>query len=265
MLAALALLLAMAGAPGAQAQTFTLLHTFAVDLGDGGQPVAGLLIDASGNLYGTTMIGGSGSGGYGTAFELVNNSGSYAEHVLYSLPGGADGAGPEAGLVMDASGNLYGTTSGGGAHRFGTAFELSVFLPFSHFAAKLDVARRGFIVDGEFTLATGATAFDALTQGVVLKVGTYMVTIPPGSFRGRGEGAFHYAGVIDGVRLDIRLEPEGRDHYRIRVAALGVDLTALPHPVTVTLSPGENTGTTEASTTRVSDEMFLLLLYLLDA
>ena len=89
---------------------------------DGVGPVAGLIKDSSGNLYGTTQSGGA--SGQGTVFELVNSSGTYTEKVLYSFTGAPDGAGPVAGLIMDASGNLYGTTAGGGASSDGTVFEL---------------------------------------------------------------------------------------------------------------------------------------------
>jgi uncharacterized repeat protein (TIGR03803 family) len=100
---------------------------------DGANPFGGLVMDASGNLYGTTAYGGYNAvctvgfntQGCGTVFELVNSNGSYSEKVLYRFTGyGADGAFPSAGLVMDAAGNLYGTTPAGGAHGNGTVFEL---------------------------------------------------------------------------------------------------------------------------------------------
>jgi uncharacterized repeat protein (TIGR03803 family) len=102
----------------AQAQTFTLLHTF-TGAPDGANPIAGLVRDAAGNIYGTTQQGGitgglcanGGLNGCGTVFKL-DPSGN--ETVLYRFTGGADGQFPSAGLVMDAAGNLYGTTQYGG-------------------------------------------------------------------------------------------------------------------------------------------------------
>jgi uncharacterized repeat protein (TIGR03803 family) len=102
----------------AQAQTFTLLHTFA-GAPDGASPLAGLVQDAAGNFYGTTQQGGitggvcanSGLKGCGTVFKL-DPAGN--ETVLYKFTGGADGEFPSAGLVRDAAGNLYGTTQYGG-------------------------------------------------------------------------------------------------------------------------------------------------------
>jgi len=78
------------------------------------------VLDAQGNLYGTTNRGGASY--YGTVFKL-DTAGK--ETVLYSFTGGADGGYPYAGLVLDAQGNLYGTTYGGGAAGFGTVFKLT--------------------------------------------------------------------------------------------------------------------------------------------
>jgi uncharacterized repeat protein (TIGR03803 family) len=78
---------------------------------DGGQPVAGLVLDAAGNIYGTTEFGGAGTCGCGNVF-MLDTSGK--ETVLHSFTWGADGALPVAGVVLDASGNIYGTAILGG-------------------------------------------------------------------------------------------------------------------------------------------------------
>ncbi len=117
---------------GQTAWTETVLHSFTAT--DGDNPQAGLIFDAAGNLYGTTYQGGAvatGGGGRGVVFELTPNSTGIAwgETVLYSFcvqnnpcP---DGSGPVAGVIFDAAGNLYGTTTGGGADDYGTVFELT--------------------------------------------------------------------------------------------------------------------------------------------
>jgi len=91
---------------------------------DGANPYAGLLRDSSGNLYGTTVNGGTASGG--TAFELSPGGGGWTEAVVYSFgsSGSSDGLNPSSTLVLDNSGNLYGTTANGGLYSGGTIFEL---------------------------------------------------------------------------------------------------------------------------------------------
>jgi uncharacterized repeat protein (TIGR03803 family) len=84
----------------------------------------GLIMDKAGNLYGTTMFGGSQI--YGTVFELSPTSNGWTESVLYNFTGGTDGGVPGVGsLAFDGEGRLYGTTLGGGAYGYGVVFELS--------------------------------------------------------------------------------------------------------------------------------------------
>lgn len=89
---------------------------------DGMYPQAGLIMDAAGNLYGTTYAGGT--PGPGTVFK-IGPSGT--ESVLYSFAGPliGDGGNPQGNLLMDRTGNLYGTTSLGGANNFGTVFKIT--------------------------------------------------------------------------------------------------------------------------------------------
>ena len=114
--------------------TYSVLYTF-TGLSDGGFPDAPLLIDAAGNLYGTTAGGGmyAQNAGQGTVFRLKPSmNDSWTESVLYTFcksgyPTCADGASPN-GLVFDSSGNLYGTTAGGGIEQYtvtwGVAYKL---------------------------------------------------------------------------------------------------------------------------------------------
>jgi len=106
----------------------TVLYSFTGNA-DGSNPLAGVILDSEGNLYGTTSAGGSASGsaGYGVVFK-VDTSGK--ETVLHTFTNGADGAFPRADLIADAAGNLYGTTVKGGrgnSHRVdeGTVFKVT--------------------------------------------------------------------------------------------------------------------------------------------
>jgi uncharacterized repeat protein (TIGR03803 family) len=99
-----------------------ILHNFADNGVDGYYPYAGLVFDASGNLYGTTIPGGA--YGDGTVFKLEPAAGGgWTENTVYSFAR-AGGIYPSAALIVDATGNLYGTTDGGGVHGYGTVFEI---------------------------------------------------------------------------------------------------------------------------------------------
>ena len=106
---------------------FTVLHSFTGTATDGCYPTAGLVLDGQGNLFGTTewtvWNNGTDTVGFGTVFE-ISSAGTYT--LLHSFTGTGDGVGPEAALVLDAkTGDLYGTTSGGGDHNGGTIFKIA--------------------------------------------------------------------------------------------------------------------------------------------
>ena len=104
----------------AQVQSFSVLYNFS-NSPDGASPDKGtLVLDPAGNLYGTTYAGGIFS--QGTIFKL-DPSGN--ETVLYHFRGLKDGAGPIGGLVLDSTGNFYGTTSYKGSFNAGTLFKLT--------------------------------------------------------------------------------------------------------------------------------------------
>jgi uncharacterized repeat protein (TIGR03803 family) len=103
--------------------TETVLYSFGSHLYDGSNPQAGLVMDSAGNLYGTTTAGGT--SGHGTVFMLVRGAkGAFTEKILHNFGAGSDGSAPVAGVTPDSNGNLYGTTSEGGAQGYGTVFEL---------------------------------------------------------------------------------------------------------------------------------------------
>jgi uncharacterized repeat protein (TIGR03803 family) len=98
---------------------------------DGSSPSAAVIFDKSGDLYGTTTYGGSvqctSSSGCGAIYKLsppTNSGGAWAESIVHNFTG-ADGYAPASALVFDATGNLYGTASQGGATGQGTTFKLT--------------------------------------------------------------------------------------------------------------------------------------------
>ena len=106
--------------------TETVLHSFD-SADDGVEPRMGVIMDAAGNLYGTTESGGN--IGYGAVFEMnppAQGQQTWTESVIYNFDFSPNGGSPGySGLVMDASGNLFGTTQTGGTGENGVVFELS--------------------------------------------------------------------------------------------------------------------------------------------
>jgi len=100
------------------ADQYTVLYSFTGGA-DGGFPVAGVIRDSAGNLYGTTYYGGTANAGVVYKLDPAGN-----ETVLHSFTGGADGGSPNAGVIGDAAGKLYGTTQSGGKSNSGVVFEL---------------------------------------------------------------------------------------------------------------------------------------------
>lgn len=96
--------------------TYTVLHSFSENSYPAAQPH---LDRDTGDLYGTTLGGGS---SYGVVYRLAPN-GTY--RVLHKFTGGSDGSGPDGGIVIDSSGNLYGTTQSGGPANYGTVFRIT--------------------------------------------------------------------------------------------------------------------------------------------
>lgn len=109
--------------------TETVIYSFS-SLSDGMEPQGPLVRDAHGNLFGTTPLGGSTDNicgypyyGCGTVFEISPSASGWTKTTLYTFMGAADGAQPQAGVILDSAGHLYGTAQQGG-NGCGVAFEL---------------------------------------------------------------------------------------------------------------------------------------------
>ncbi len=176
-----------------------VLHSF-TNTPDGAQPVASLVIDKRGNLYGTTVGGGADS--FGTVFE-VDRAGT--EIVLHSFSG-ADGGFPEAGLVVDKAGNLYGTTASGGSANAGTVFKVDISGTETVLHNFADVPDGAFpnadLVQDEAGNLYGTTAFggaygdgSSASEGIVFEVYTNGTEIVLHSFSGL-DGGFPEAGLV---------------------------------------------------------------------
>jgi hypothetical protein len=117
----------------------------------------------------------------------------------------------------------------------------------------------GFNLEARFTLGDGSPSLTPSTEALTLMVGSYSVTLPPGSLHPVQPGAYSnyaYEGTIDGVQLDVRLLPVGGDDsYALQAAGMPVRLTGSTKAVPVTLTIGNNTGTT---TVAASDSRFAM-------
>ncbi len=103
--------------------TETVIYSFAGS-GDGANPGYGeLTFDQAGDIYGTTYFGGNNA--QGVVYKLTSSNGSWTESAIHTFSGASDGENPYSSVVFDASGNLYGTTFAGGAHGYGTVFQLT--------------------------------------------------------------------------------------------------------------------------------------------
>jgi uncharacterized repeat protein (TIGR03803 family) len=173
----------------------TVLHTFTGGA-DGGYPYAGVIRDSAGNLYGTTSSGGS--AGLGVVFRL-DTSGH--EKVLYNFTGGNDGGYPEAGVIRDSEGNLYGTTYRGGKDGFGVVYKLdtagneTVLYSFTG-GANGGYAWAGVIRDSASNLYGTTYGGGADGFGVVYKLDTAGNETVLYSFTGGADGGKPQAGVI---------------------------------------------------------------------
>jgi uncharacterized repeat protein (TIGR03803 family) len=143
----------------------TVLHTF-TNGADGGGPIAGVIRDADGNLYGTAPQGGS--SGNGVVYKL---DAAGKETVLYNFGGTTDGEAPQAGVVRDKQGNLYGVSNGGEYHcprcdsASGVAFTLDTsgnFTPLYYFNGKTHGGSPNAVFYSAGKLY-GTTRFDGLS------------------------------------------------------------------------------------------------------
>ncbi len=179
---------------------------------DGGYPFSTLVFDGAGNIYGTALNGGN--AGNGVVFELSPNGTGWTETTLHSFDSATDGVEPRTGVILDAAGNLYGTTESGGSIGYGAVFEVSPPAKSGQPWTEAVLHNFGFSPDGGSpgystlvldksgnlygTTQTGGT----LKNGVVFKIappaqpgGAWTLTVPH-VFRGAPDGSQPESGLL---------------------------------------------------------------------
>ena len=238
--------------------TQTILHAF-TGPPDGSTPFAGVILDSAGNVYGTTFGGGASFDG--TVYE-VDTAGN--ETVLYSFQGGADGTEPQAGLVRDSSGNLYGTMTNGGTANEGQVYEVAATGQKSvlySFPAMADgaIPLSGLIGDAEGNFYGTTWSGGTWNAGIVYKLTrsgdeTVLYTFTGGADGGKplGNLARDSAGNLYGTTFSggggegvvYRLDPAGQETVLHAFGGSGTGLDGGPEGGVILDSAGNLYGTT---------------------
>jgi len=178
----------------ARAQNFTTLYNFTNGT-DGSSPLSGVAQDQSGNLYGTTPVGGPGGlGGYGVVYE-VDTAGS--ETVLHTFAGPpSDGSAPSPPLLRDGNGNLYGTAQSGGTNNLGVVYKIdtagneTILHNFADETTDGCIPAQGLIMDKSGDLYGTTILCGASNKGTVFKLTPNGKETLLHSFGGSPDGAF---------------------------------------------------------------------------
>jgi uncharacterized repeat protein (TIGR03803 family) len=193
----------------------SILYSFTGGV-DGGQPYGGVTLDADGNVFGATVVGGTGGScpedGCGVVYELSKSDGGrWKETVIHDFDG-ADGSGPGAGLTLGPKGDLFGMTPTGGAHGFGVIYRLhrksdgswrfSVIHDFTGGADGNGGSAGRLLPDASGNLFGVATAGGANGSGVAFKLaqrkpGAWKLT-PLYAFKGQPDAGFPYGALSFG-------------------------------------------------------------------
>ena len=192
----------------AGSHTITTLASFNGTTG-GGLPNSGVVVDAQGNIFGTTSTGGAygtGARTSGTVFEIA--AGSHTITTLASFNGPTTGGNPYGPVVLDSQGNLFGTTFNGGAYGYGTAYEIAAgshtITTLASFLPGTGEFPVGVVLDSQGDLFGATYLGGAYGHGTLYEIvaGSDTITVLA-SFNGTTNGGNPYSGVLLGNNGDI--------------------------------------------------------------
>jgi uncharacterized repeat protein (TIGR03803 family) len=197
---------------GSGGWTHDILYNFS-NGADGGYPFSTLIFDGAGNIYGTALNGGN--TGNGVVFELSPGGSSYTETTLHSFDSATDGVEPRTGVILDAAGNLYGTTESGGSIGYGAVFEVSPPAKAGRPWTEAVLHNFGFSPDGgspgysTLVLDKSGSLYGTTQTGGTMKNGVVFKIAPPAQPKGTWtETAIHtFRGAPDGSQPESGLLP----------------------------------------------------------
>jgi FG-GAP repeat len=209
-------------------------------------------LSADGN---TVIVGGNGdNSNIGAAWIFTRSGGVWNQQGAKLV--GTDAVGNPtyqgASVALSGDGNTAIIGGPGDNNRIGAVwvFVQPTTVPFSAFSAKLNIYftpnQYGFALLSNFTLGKTSNGINPVTEAVTLVIGTFTITIPPGSFQEPLPGDWTFVGLINGVTLEAVIRLTAPNQYIFGVTAQKVNLIGTQTPVTVTLTIGNDSGTTQA-------------------
>jgi DNA-binding beta-propeller fold protein YncE len=193
---------------------------------------------AAGSFPNSVAVDPTGKFAYVASYGLASPGGFFVPSTVLAYSISSNGS------LTPAPGSPFAAGSGA------TSVAITPLVPFATSFAKLEIEaghRPGFDLKESFTLGTNSNGIDPVTEKVTLQIGTFSVTIPAGSFEQDHNRRFEFEGVINDVRLEMRIIPLGNNIFTFKAEGKGVDLTDLTNPVTVVLTIGTDSGSTDVT------------------
>jgi 6-phosphogluconolactonase (cycloisomerase 2 family) len=193
---------------------------------------------AAGSFSKSVAVDPTGKFAYLASFGLASPGGFFVPSTVWAYSIGSNGT------LTPVPGSPFATGNGA------TSVAITPLVPFATSFAKLEIEARhrpGFELKEFFTLGTNSNGIDPVTENVTLQIGTFSVMIPAGSFEQDFNGRFEFKGVINDVRLEAQIVPLGNNIFTFKAEGKGVDLTDLTNPVTVVLTIGTDSGSTDVT------------------